>query len=89
MFFFCLAGSNCHVPSDDLGSSFSSEMQTSLSTTGTLWTELDDSGFLAAQNEECTGMCTPSGHHEDNDNVDIVKMQKVIKVTILWKMFLI
>lgn len=64
-------------------------MQTSLSTTVTLWTELDDSGFLAAQNEECTGMCTPSGHHEDNDNVDIVKMQKVIKVTILWKMFLI
>ena len=40
-------------------------------------TEKDDSGFFAPQNEDS----------QDNDNVDIVKM--VIKVSILWKMFLI
>lgn len=64
--------------------------QTSLSTTSTSRTELD-SGFFGGEDKDSASgdICTPRGHHQDIDNVDIVKMQKVIKVTIFWKMFLI
>lgn len=60
------------------------------STTSTSRTELDSGFFVGEDEDSASGdMCTPSGHHQDIDNVDIVKMQKVIKVTIFWKMFLI
>lgn len=58
------------------------------STTSTSRIGLDSGCFVGEDEDGANGdMCTPSGHHQDIDNVDIVKMQKVITVTILWKMF--